>query len=260
MAETLGNANTGIVRKILGMERGMYRVKWKVPHGAPKQITWEHPSNIRRVNDDLSELTPEEKEFFKGRTVKQHYDLQYSQADIATLDGYLADEAVNALLIHAFDDSTHDSLMKCALVYLVIFEGYDPAEDEEGATYDLVGENDWEEIETLYLPINVNHNHWVLGQVIFHREGDKSSINVNVYDSFNKLRHPYDDMNKGIKTFLERVSTINDITIRMIKCAQQDGDQACGVFMVENAIALFNGDEPPKKITPAQGVALRQKS
>jgi hypothetical protein len=259
MAETLGNANTGIVKKILGMERGMYKVKWKVPRGSPKQITWTHPSNIRRVNDDLNELTPEEIAFFKGRTVKAHYALKYSQEDIATLSGYLADEAVNALLIHAFDDSTHDALMKCALTYLVIFDGYDPEEDQDGADYDLVGENDWSQIETLYLPINVNYNHWVLGQVIFHREGDKSSILVNVYDSFNKLRHRYQDLDKGVKSFLERASGIKTITIKYLKCAQQNDSEACGVFMVENAIALFNGEQPPEKITPAEVIALRQK-
>jgi hypothetical protein len=123
-AETVGTGNSGMVHKIWDLKKEMYQVKWKVPKGRPKQIAWEYPSTIRRVNNDLSEMTPEKESFLKGRTVGQQLGVNYTPQSIASLDGYLDDETVNALPIHDFDDSGNDAFMKANLADTILWHGY----------------------------------------------------------------------------------------------------------------------------------------
>jgi hypothetical protein len=252
LAETIGKGNAGIVKKILAMKKGMYRVKWKVPLGQPKQITWEYPSNIRRVNDDLSEMTPEEERFFKGRTVKEHLSLKYTEKDVESLDGMLDDGAVDALLIHDFDDSGNNAYMRADLTSMVLWHDY--------LETDLVGQDDWLLVETLYMPAIVNGNHWVLVTVEFDRTEAEPKATVNIYDS-KKTPIGRPQLEAAMRKFLANVPDVNHVEIKYIKSAQQkktDG-LSCGVFMVENALALFRGDPIPKALTNDQIRDLRIK-
>jgi hypothetical protein len=251
-AETLGEGTSGIVKKILAMKKGMYQVKWKVPLGQPKQITWEYPSNIRRVNDDLSEMTPEEESFFKGRTVRQHLGLNYTAQSVASLDGMLDDEAVDALLIHDFDDTGNNAYMRADLSSLVLWHDY--------LETDLIGQDDWRLVETLYIPVCVNGNHWVLVTIEFDRTGAEPKATVDIYDSKRTpIGRP--QLEAALRKFLTDIPVVNNVEIRYIKCAQQRATDgvSCGVFMVENALALFRGDEIPKALTKNQIRDLRIK-
>jgi hypothetical protein len=243
-AERLGKGNSGIVKKILlgflAMKKGMYQVKWKVPLGQPRQITWEYPSNIRRVNDDLSEMTPEEESFFKGRTVRQHLGLNYTAQSVASLDGMLDDEAVDALMIHDFDGAGNDAFMNANLTDTILYHGC----REE---IDLTGKDDgW---ENLFMPINLHHNHWVLGRVI------SDTKTVKIYDSMNKHHKHYPELDnpsrEAFKAALREIYNMKPVTIEYPACPQQRDGEACGIFMIENAKKLFWGEPLVNNFTKA---------
>jgi hypothetical protein len=66
LAKTIGKANTGVPKEILGYQNGEYTVDWHVPKGAPQQIA---TASIIAIRTDPYALDPTEKAFWKGKEI-----------------------------------------------------------------------------------------------------------------------------------------------------------------------------------------------
>jgi hypothetical protein len=233
LAETIPKdlgPRTFVAGEITDIDGRQMTVTKKTPHG---DVEISQPlRNLGRTMSGVGEKTPEEIRFWEKQT-----------------------EKIFSLLVSEFMETKQDGMALISNGYQVLFEK---------AEVKLHGEEDYGKMTELFMPIRLK-NQWMIIGVAFRRgrkdkrlrDAEDTAI-PSLYTSGKKPRDGFPDLESRLKKFLKnKAKKINDLDYAH-KCAKQTNVESSGIFMIENALALFKDGSLPRRLFPQRIEELRE--